>query len=373
MALRRKYLPLTLFLPGALALSLDTYASRTKTHQQPALITLQSPAGVLDTPHPISSISTSEDGLTLYTEDGLTGEVNAYASRPFGRLLHLGKALGIIRGPRGYSAGAIKGQEVAVWDSAGRLAADFKTYPADSLAFLSNGNLLAASPANGHLLHVYGPRGQLLRSFGAFQKFDRDEGENQFLHRGQALVDASDNTYFVYRYVPLIQKYAPDGTLLYKIKVTGAAIDVQQGVAKRFFNNRRAGGAAGVGGIHILTAAALDRQTGHLWVGMNGSSNTGVIYEYDERGEKLREYALESEFSPGGRITSVSDMALTDSGLHVLTPMHQVHSFSRVTGGEALRTNPSPLSEGFAFLDAAWTAKKLTRYLEGSIRSALRQ
>ncbi|MDQ5839252.1 MAG: hypothetical protein M3379_20940, partial [Acidobacteriota bacterium] len=176
MALRRKYLPLTLFLLGALALSLDTYGNRTKTHQQPALITLQSPAGVLDTPHPISAISTSEDGLTLYTEDGLTGEVNAYASRPFGRLSHLGKALGTVRGPRGYSASVIKGQEVAVWDSAGRLAADFKTYPADSLAFLSNGNLLVASPANGHLLHVYGPQGQLLRSFGTFQKFDRDEG-----------------------------------------------------------------------------------------------------------------------------------------------------------------------------------------------------
>lgn len=206
MTLRRKYLLLTLFSLGALALSLEAYGSRTKTLQQPTLIILQSPAGVLDTPHPISAISTSEDGQTLYTEDGLTGEVNAYASRPFGRLSHLGKALGIVRGPRGYSAGAIKGQEVAVWDSAGRLAADFKTYPADSLTFLSNGNLLIASPADGHFLHVYSPQGRLLRSFGAFQKFDRDEGENQFLHRGQALVDASDNIYYVYRYVPLIQK-----------------------------------------------------------------------------------------------------------------------------------------------------------------------
>ena len=148
------------------------------------------------------------------------------------------------------------------------------------------------------------------------------------------LVDAADNIYYVYRYVPLIQKYAPDGTLLYETKVTGAAIDVQQEVAERFFNNRRAGRVAGVGGIHILTGAALDHRAGHLWVGMNGSSNTGVIYEYDDQGEKLREYALEA-VSPYARekVTSVIDIAVTDSNLYVLSTQYQVYSFSWVAGG----------------------------------------
>lgn len=133
----------------------------------------------------------------------------------------------------------------------------------------------------------------------------------------------------MYRYVPLIQKCAPDGTPLTEIRVEGEAVDVQLAVAERFFNNGRAGQ---VGGIHILTAAALDRRTGHLWVGMNGPSTAGVVYEYDDRGEKLREYALEvvSPFSRE-RITGVADIAVTDSNLHVLSAVRQVHSFSRVT------------------------------------------
>jgi hypothetical protein len=355
MALRHKRLLLTLSLLGTLALSLNAHGSRTKTQQQTELITLQSSGGVVETPDPISDISTSEDGQTLYTVDGLTGEVDAYSSQPFGRLSHLGKTFGPIKGPHGYSASADKSQKITVTDGTGRFTANFKTYPADSLTFLSNGNLLVASPVNGRFLHVYSPQGQLLGSFGTFKQFHQDEGENQFLHRGKVLVDAADNIYYVYRYVPLIQKYAPDGALLYEIRVTGPAIDVQQGVAERFFNNRR---ADQVGGIHILTAAALDRQTGHLWVGMNGSSNTGVIYEYDDQGEKLREYTLEA-VSPYARerITGVIDIAVTNSNLHVLTTLHQVHSFSRVAGWPArvLRPNSSQLSEGFAVLEAAWT------------------
>src|SRR5438045_464134 len=106
MTLRRKHLPLSLFLLGALTLSLTVYATRSKTHQRPALITLQSSGGVIEKPDPISAISASDDGQTLYTVAGLTGEVDAYGSQPDGRLSHLGKTFGAVKGPRGYSASA---------------------------------------------------------------------------------------------------------------------------------------------------------------------------------------------------------------------------------------------------------------------------
>ena len=331
------------------------YESRTQTDQQSTLITLQSSGGVINMLAHVSAISTSEDGQALYTIDGLTGEVDAYSSQPDGTLLHLGKTLGAVKGPHGYSASTDKGQKITVWDAAGQVAANFKSYPADSLTFLSDGNLLIASPVKGHFLHLYNQKGQLLRSFGTFKQFNRDDSENQFLHRGKVLADAADNIYYVYRYVPLIQKYAPDGALLYEIKVTGAAIDIQQAVAQRFFSNRR---TDQVGGIHILTAAALDHRTGHLWVSMNGSTTTGVIYEYDEQGAKLREYALEA-VSPffRERLTGITDIAVTDSALHILTNVYQVHSFSRVMGwpAHALRPNLSPQLENFAFFNAAWT------------------
>lgn len=234
--LRKKIRHAILLLPAAifmlwgvgLVTSTAQYGSRTKPYQQPAPITLQSSGGVIETLAPVSAIASSEDGQALYTIDGLTGEVDAYSSQPDGTLLHLGKTLGAVKGPRGYSASTDKGQKITVWDAAGQVAANFKTYPADSLTFLSNGNLLVASPTNGHFLHLYNPQGQLLKSFGTFKKFDRDDGQNQFLHRGKVLADAAGNVYYVYRYVPLIQKFAPDGTLIDEIKVTGAAIDVHK-------------------------------------------------------------------------------------------------------------------------------------------------
>ncbi len=85
-----------------------------------------------------------------------------------------------------------------------------------------------ASPTKTGVIHIYSPTGKLLKSFGPLKGFDKkNAAENLFLHRGKVLVDASDNVYYVYYYVPLIQKYSPDGALVYGRKVEGEAIDIQ--------------------------------------------------------------------------------------------------------------------------------------------------
>jgi hypothetical protein len=184
----------------------------------------------------------------------------------------------------------------------------------------------------------------------------RNAAENRYLHRGRVVVDAADNIYYVSNYVPLVQKFSAEGKLLYETKVEGEAVEGQQEVARRFLGGKE---AQQVGGVEILTGAAVDRQTGHLWISMNGSSNAGVVYEYDAGGVKLREYALQVNFpgAPPAGITGVRDIAVTDSRLFVLTPQNQVHSFDRETASIASRGSRKFGRQAalFDFIPAAWT------------------
>ena len=120
--------------------------------------------------------------------------METFSSEADGTYRPCGQAHTAIRGPRGSSARAVDGSKVAILDAAGNVSARFPTYPATSLAFLSNGNLVVASPVKAGVLHVYGPTGKLLKSFGPLKGFDKsNEAQNLFLHRGKVLVDASDN------------------------------------------------------------------------------------------------------------------------------------------------------------------------------------
>jgi hypothetical protein len=227
----------------------------------------------------------------------------------------------VVSGPNGYTVYEDKGSMLVVIDSTGKQAVRFPTYPVFSLGALSNGNIVVASPIRNNFLHIYSSTGRLLKSFGEINNYampDVDNAENQFLRRGKVVIDAADNIYYVFHYIPLIQKYSPDGKLLFERQAQGEAIDMQQELARRFFSTKAPGS---VGGIDIINSGAIDHKTGHLWICMNGSSTTGVVYEYGEQGEKIREYALEvdSPVPSARRITGVNDIAVTDSDLYVIT------------------------------------------------------
>ena len=299
------------------------------TGQQSSLTTLRATGAVLETSEPINSISVSEDEQTLRVVSGLTGEVEAYRSAPDGwlRLLNKTSNLGVKRldGDRVQ----VERGKVTVYDAAGKLVSRFASYPAISTALLNGGKVVVASPTEKNLLHVYSPDGQLLKSFGQVKRRDQtNPSQNSFLNRGRVLTDAKGNIYYVYGYVPLIQKSSPDGEMLYEIEVKGEAIELQQAVARQFLSIRD---PWQVGGVDIINAAAVERRTGHLWIGMNGSSTSGVVYEYDGQGQKVGEYALRVNVPgvPPQNITNIKDIAVTGSSLYVLTSYQQVYSFNR--------------------------------------------
>ncbi len=111
------------------------------------------------------------------------------------------------------------------------------------------------------------------------------------MNRGRVLVDAADNIYYVFEFSPnpTVQKFSREGELLSEFAVEGQAVDLQVQMARRFLAEKS---PRRVGGIVTVTSAVIDPMRGRLWIGTNGSSRSGVVYEYSLDGEKLREYAF---------------------------------------------------------------------------------
>ena len=161
-----------------------------------------------------------------------------------------------------------------------------------SLAVLSDGSMVVGSGFNGSLLHLYDSFGEELRSFGEIKQFVSDsESENRFLNRGKVLVDSSDSIYYVRKFAPIptVQRFSRKGKLLSEFNVAGDAVDLQVEVAQNFLKGRHQNK---VGGIGIINSATIDPGTNHVWLCMNGSSDSGVAYEYTPDGKKLHEYSF---------------------------------------------------------------------------------
>jgi hypothetical protein len=312
----------------------------------------------------------SPDNQAIYLFNSFTGEAEIYREAPPASSRNFtSTSKPVPSGTNRYTAYQDKDAKVIILDSTGKQLAKFSTYPVYSLSVLSNGNLVVASPVGKNFLHLYDSTGKLLKSFGKINDYampEVDHAEKQFLHRGKVLIDAADNIYYVFQYVPLIEKYSPEGNLRVERQVQGEAIDMQQELVQRFLRNQAPGS---VGCIDIINSAALDPMTGHLWICMNGSSATGVVYEYSEQGDKLREYALESN-SPlpaMRRITGAKDIALSMSNLYVLTPEHVVLSFNirdestwRQDSGDMTIQDPPPCGTAQTWNACSFTCPGLT-------------
>jgi hypothetical protein len=212
-------------------------------------------------------------------------------------------------------------RRVKVLNPVGQEIGSFAVPRPSSLAALSDGNVVVASATRDGLLHVFDLSGRRLRSFGRPQLFDeRNYARNRFLNAGKVLTDASDNIYFVPQYAPdpTVQKYSKDGRLVATFEVKGEAVDLQAGIAKRVLGQPPSKILAGV---NVINSATIDPTTRHIWFCMNGSSRTGVVYEYDAGGKKLGEYALVLKNQPGGAraVPSVGHIVVRSPSVYVFT------------------------------------------------------
>jgi hypothetical protein len=266
-------------------------------------------------------LAPSKDGQSIYSLDSMTGSLSVFERN--------GKSLRKIAdsflnveaftvGPQHNLYLAQSDSTVQIVGADGRRLNAFRTVYPRSIAVLGNGNVVVASPFNGKTLHLYNGQGLLLASFGELKTFDNDQRENEFLNEGQVVVGPGDEIYYVSTWAPrpYVARFTPGGQLLAEFLIEGDAVDLQTGFTIDFLSRR----SFCVGGVKIITSATVNPDTGHLWLAMNGLSTQGTVYEFDQAGNKIREYAflLDSK-NRKHNITHVKDIAVSGDSLSILT------------------------------------------------------
>jgi hypothetical protein len=267
-------------------------------------------------------LAPSKDGQSLYSLDAVTGDLIVYEKN--GKPAK--KVADSLSNVEAFAVGlhhelylAQKDSTVRIVSSDGRrrLNAFHTVYP-KSIAVLGNGNVVIASPFNGKNLHLYDGQGRLLASFGDIKPFDPSQTENDFLNEGRVVVGPDDQIYYVSTYAPqpYVLRFSSEGQLLGEFQIEGEAVDLQTGFTKEFLNRR----GFSNGGITIITSATVDPETGHLWLGMNSVSTQGTVYEYDQTGTKIREFAfLLNSNNKRQNVTHVNDIVVSGDSLSIQT------------------------------------------------------
>jgi hypothetical protein len=97
-----------------------------------------------------------------------------------------------------------------------------------------NGEIYLGQPENEALVSVYSRDGKHLRSFGKLKTYselmgqelkDLDEQYSRAANRVRLSVDRDGNTFVSFMLTPLLQKYSPDGKLVFESKLEGTEID----------------------------------------------------------------------------------------------------------------------------------------------------
>ena len=266
-------------------------------------------------------LAPSKDGQSLYSLDAVTGDLIVYekngkpTKKVAGSFLNV-EAFAV--GPKHELYLAQKDSTVRIVSSDGRRLNSLHTVYPKSIAVLGNGNVVVASPFNGKNLHLYNGQGRLLARFGDIRPFDPSQTENEFLNEGRVVVGPDDQIYYVSTYAPqpYVLRFSSEGQLLGEFQIEGEAVDLQTGFTKEFLNRR---GFCN-GGFTIITSATVDPETGHLWLGMNSLSTQGTVYEYDQTGTKVREFAfLLSSNNKLQNVTHVKDIVVSGDSLSIQT------------------------------------------------------
>ena len=327
-AKRRAVLSILLLFTGVVSVLLvyRTSASNPKQNKRQGkrvpLTVLQSSQPVIRSDYGRKTLlAASKDGQSVYSLDAVIGDLIVYenngkpAKKIADSFLNV-EALAV--GSRQEFYLAQRDSTVRKVSPDGRRPHTFHTVYPKSIAVLSNGNVVVASPFNGKNLHLYNGQGLLLASFGDMRPFDVNQAGNAFLNEGRVVVGPGDQIYYVSTYAPqpYVLRFSSEGALLGEFQIEGEAVDLQTGFAREFLN--RKGFCSG--GVTIITSATINPETGNLWLGMNGLSTQGTVYEYDQTGTKVREFAfLLNSNNQRHNVTYVRDLVVSGDSLSILT------------------------------------------------------
>ena len=181
-------------------------------------------------------------------------------------------------------------ERIVKFDEKGQYAGEFRVNAFQGMAVDTQNQLYLGQPEEGKLITVYSSTGTKLRSFGQLKKYseiygdanrDKDVTYKTALNRVRLATDKDGNLYVSFMIVPLIQKYSPDGTLVFERRLEGPEIDhLMEAIHKRRYI------ATKVDGVDVRIIAldpVIDPANGSILVPLVD----GSIYVADREGNKL--------------------------------------------------------------------------------------
>ncbi len=181
-------------------------------------------------------------------------------------------------------------ERIVKLDQAGNYLGEIGVADYQGLAVGVQNQLYLGQPQEGHLITVYSNSGKKLRSFGQLKKFsdvygaafsDKDDPYKIAFNRVRLSTDKEGNLYVSFMLTPLIQKYSPDGALLFERRLEAPEIDrLMEAIQKRKYISSMADGAdARI----VALDPVIDPANGNIMVPLVD----GSIYLADREGNKL--------------------------------------------------------------------------------------
>jgi hypothetical protein len=163
----------------------------------------------------------------------------------------------------------------------------FGTKPYMGMAAGLNGEIYLGQPENGALVSVYSRDGKHLRSIGKLKTYselmgqefqDLDEQYNQAANRVRLFVDHEGSVLVSFMLAPLLQKYSPDGKLIFESRLQGPEIEALRKTPGLLTMSMDGFAAT------VLTLEAVALPTGEI----NVVLTDGSIYVVDKNGQGQR-------------------------------------------------------------------------------------
>ncbi|MEO0247969.1 MAG: NHL repeat-containing protein [candidate division WOR-3 bacterium] len=190
-------------------------------------------------------------------------------------------------------------ERVQIMTLEGKYVNHFPIGYTQGFAISSKGEIFFGQPEKGKLISVYSRRGQLIKSFGDLRKVSDFYGQayaqknkvyELLINRVDICIDRSDNVYATFRFAPVLQKYDPNGRLLWEVRLQGSDIDTLVNLFLTDEKNRKFI-RIGTDGQHanlVLLNAVVNQHTGNICVLLPNK----VLYVLDGQGKRLHSFDL---------------------------------------------------------------------------------
>lgn len=175
----------------------------------------------------------------------------------------------------------------------GQYTSEFRTTLFEGFGVDSRDEVHLNQPEKGSLVTVYSASGKQLRSFGKLKNFSevygrqfdsKNESYRIAMNRVRLFIDAEDNIYVTFMLAPILQKYKPDGSLLFERRLEGPEIDNLTRILVTDTPDKYISfGYDGLDARVIVLDPVVDPRSGRIYVILADSS----VYVADQNGDRL--------------------------------------------------------------------------------------